>query len=423
MSLMNDPAIWFKELLIHAGLSYSLATLISTLSLVLIVMLLSWLSNLVAKVIILKVVTRIVKKTTSTWDDVFLEQKVFTRLSHLAPALVIWFMAGWALESYPKWLIFIHNLTYIYIVIIGTVVVSAFIDAWHEIYKTLPISRHRHIKGYVQIFKIFVFIIALLIVISVIFKTDISRIVTGLGAMAAVLILVFKDTILGLVASIQLSVNKMLKIGDWISIPGRQVDGRVTDITLNTVKIQNFDKTIITVPTYSLVNESFQNWKGMEEAGIRQVKRSIFIDIKSIRFLDMELKEKLSRIPALKEYIDSSEKQINISKKGLNDAEAPFFVTSQLTNLGIFRYYVEAYLKKLPIVDTDQAVLLRHRDPEGNGLPLQVFLFSRDNQFVPYENLQSEIFEHMVAIMNEFGLKVFQHPTGDDLLNLSKNMN
>ena len=423
MTLMNDPAVWFKELLLNAGLSYSLSSLISTVALVLVVLLLSWLSNLIAKTIILKVVTRIVKKTTSTWDDIFLEQKVFTRLSHLAPALVIWHMAGWALEAYPKWLIFIHNLTYIYIVTIVTIVVSSFIEAWHEIYKTLPISQHRHIKGYVQIVKIFVFIIALLIVVSVIFKTDISRIVTGLGAMAAVLILVFKDTLLGLVASIQLSVNKMLKIGDWITIPGRQVDGNVTDITLNTVKIQNFDKTIITVPTYSLVNESFQNWKGMEEAGIRQVKRSVFIDIKSIRFLDMELRERLCRIPALKEYIELSEKQVNTSTDGISDTEAPFFITSKLTNLGVFRYYVETCLKNHPMVDTGQTVILRHRDAEGNGLPLQVYLFTRNNQFINYENLQSEIFEHMMAIMNEFGLRAFQNPTGDDLLSLSKNKN
>jgi miniconductance mechanosensitive channel len=423
MTLMNDPAIWFKELLLDAGLSYNLSSLISTVTLVLVVIFLSWLSNLIAKTIILRVVTRIVKKTTSTWDDIFLEQKVFTRLSHLAPALVIWHMAGWALEAYPKWLVFIHNLTYIYIVTIGTIVVTSFIDAWHEIYKTLPISQHRHIKGYVQIVKIFVFIIALLVVVSVIFKTDISRIVTGIGAMAAVLILVFKDTLLGLVASIQLSVNKMLKIGDWITIPGRQVDGNVTDITLNTVKIQNFDKTIITVPTYSLVNESFQNWKGMEEAGIRQVKRSVLIDIKSIRFLDMELRERLYRVPVLKEYIELSEKQTNISTDRLTDTEAPFFFTSKLTNLGVFRYYMEICLKKHPMVDTGQTVILRHRDAEGNGLPLQVYLFTRNNQFISYENLQSEIFEHMMAIMNEFGLRAFQNPTGDDLLSLSKNKN
>ena len=180
--------------------------------------------------------------------------------------------------------------------------------------KLLPIARHRHIKGYVQLLKIFIVVITILVLISVIFKKDISTLIAGLGAMAAVLILVFRDTLLGLVASIQLSADKMLKVGDWISIPRRDVDGIVSDITLNTVKVQNFDKTIITVPTYSLVNDSFQNWRGMEEAGIRQIKRSIFIDMKSIRFLDKELKDRLCRVPALKEYIESAEKKNELSR-------------------------------------------------------------------------------------------------------------
>ena len=294
---MNDPAIWFKELFLQAGLSYSLSSFLSTIALAIIVLILSWLANLIAKAFILKIVTTIVRKTTATWDDIFLEQKVFTRLSHFAPALVIWFMAAWALKAYPTWLLVVHKLTYIYMVVIGIVVLNSFIEAWHEIYKTLPIARHRHIKGYVQLLKIFVILIALLVIVSVIFKKDISSILAGFGAMAAVLILVFKDTLLGLVASIQLSADKMLKVGDWITIPKREVDGVVIDITLNTVKIQNFDKTIFTVPTYSLVNDSFQNWRGMEESGIRQLKRSIFIDMKSIRFLDKELKEKLYKVP------------------------------------------------------------------------------------------------------------------------------
>ena len=255
-------------------------------------------------------------------------------------------MAAWALKDYPAWLITVHKLTYIYIVIIGMVVVNSFIESWHEIYNTLPISKHRHIKGYVQLLKIFVVLIALLVVVSVVFKKDITSILAGLGAMAAVLILVFKDTLLGLVASIQLSADKMLKVGDWITIPNREVDGIVTDITLNTVKVQNFDKTIITIPAYSLVNESFQNWKGMEEAGVRQIKRSIFIDMKSIRFLDEELKNKLCRIPVLKEYIESFDKQVNTIGIELNDIDTPFFSTLKITNLGIFRFYAEAYLRK-----------------------------------------------------------------------------
>jgi len=420
MPIMNDPAVWFKDLFVNAGLSYSFSSFLSTIALVVIVILFSWVSNLIAKAIILKIVTRIVKKTTNTWDDIFLEQKVFTRLSHFAPSLVIWFMASWALTSYPSWLIVIHKLTYIYMVFIGMVVINSFIEAWHEIYKTLPIARHRHIKGYVQLLKIFIVFITILVIVSVVFKKDISTLIAGFGAMAAVLILVFRDTLLGLVASIQLSADKMLKIGDWISIPRREVDGIVIDITLTTVKVQNFDKTIITVPTYSLVNDSFQNWKGMEEAGIRQIKRSIFIDMSSIRFLDKELKERLSRVPELKEFIELTEKQINLSGKGIKDLETPFFNSSQITNLGIFRFYAETYLRQHPQVDSTQTIIMRHRPFEGNGLPLQLYLFTKNNQFTPFENMQSGIFEHLLAIMNEFGLKVFQQPSGDDLQTISK---
>jgi miniconductance mechanosensitive channel len=412
---MNDPAIWFKDLFLHAGLSYSLSSFLSTIALVLIVILLSWLSNFVTKAIILQIVTRIVKRTTNTWDDIFLEQKVFTRLSHFAPALVIWFMAAWALKAYPTWLIVVHKLTYIYMVIISMVVINSFIEAWHEIYKTLPISRHRHIKGYVQLLKIFIVIVAVLVLISVIFKKDIGTLIAGLGAMAAVLILVFRDTLLGLTASIQLSADKMLKVGDWISIPRRDVDGIVSDITLNTVKVQNFDKTITTVPTYSLVNDSFQNWKGMEEAGIRQIKRSIFIDMKSVRFLDKALKERLCRVPVLKDFIDSRGSKADLPGTNNENSDTSFFNSDRLTNLGIFRFYSETYLKQHPYVDTSQTILLRHRPFEGDGLHLQLYLFAKNTQFVTYENLQSELVEHLLAIMNEFGLKVFQQPTGEDM--------
>jgi miniconductance mechanosensitive channel len=414
---MNDPSIWIKELFIETGLSYSLASLLSTVTLVVIVTILSWLANYFAKLIINTVVTRVVRRTTSQWDDIFLEQKVFTRMSHLAPALVIWFMAAWALKGYPVWLVVVHKIAYIYMVIAGMIVLLAFIESWHQIYNTLAVSQHRHIKGYVQLVKILVIIIAVLVVISVVFKQDISTIIAGLGAMAAVLILVFKDTLLGLVASIQLSADNMLRVGDWITISRRDVDGLVVDITLNNVKIQNFDKTIVNVPTYSLVNESFQNWKGMEEAGVRQIKRAIFIDMKSIRFIDTELRNKLSGVPILKEYLNSFENDKTAHTETSNDNL--FFNASRLTNLGVFRYYTEAYIKQHPYIDKNQPFIVRHRPPEGNGLPLQVYGFSLNRQMVPYENIQSEIFEHLLAIMSEFGLKVFQQPTGDDLLALS----
>jgi miniconductance mechanosensitive channel len=416
MIFFSDPSMWLKDLLIDAGLSYSLASFLSTATLLLFIAVLSWLSNLVAKAIILKVVTRIVKRSKSQWDDVFLEQKVFTRLSHFAPALVIWFLSALALKPFLFWLTLVHNLTYIYMLCIGMIVILSFIDSWHIIYQMLPIAKHRNIKGYVQLLKILLVIITILIIISVVFKIDISKIVAGLGLMASVLILVFKDTLLGFIGSIQLSANKMLKVGDWITMPNREVDGVVTDITLNTVKVQNFDKTIITIPTYALVSESFQSWTGMEESGVRQIKRAIFIDMKSIRFLDDDLKMRLSKIPLLKDYIEQAEKN-NSTIEG----EGPFFKVSALTNLGIFRYYAEAYLKNHPLIDNKQTTMLRHRAPEGNGLPLQVYAFASNNTFIPYEHIQSEIFEHLLAIMKEFGLKVYQQPTGDDILALTRN--
>lgn len=419
MQFVNDPAVWLREVLYNAGLSYNLASIFSTGGLVLIVVILSFFINFVAKKIILSIVTRIVKRTASTWDDVFLEQKVFTRLSHLAPALVIWFMAAWALKGYPFWLNIVERLTYVYMVLTGMVVLNSFIEAWHKIYLTLPISQHRHIKGYVQVVKLIVVIIAILIIISFIFRIKVIAILTGLGAMAAVLMLIFKDAILGLVASIQLSANKMLKVGDWITIPSRGVDGITEDITLTTVKVRNFDKTIVTLPAYALVNESFQNWKGMEEANVRQIKRSIYIDMRSIKFADQQLVLKLSGYPAIKEHLDKidfKKAKGNFLKKEHSD---PMMVSYGLTNLGLFRMYAESYLRQHPLIDNGEMLILRHRDPEGNGLPVQVFAFSRDRTFIAFENLQSEIIEHLLVMLTEFDLKVFQLPTGDDISSLA----
>jgi miniconductance mechanosensitive channel len=419
MIFSADPSVWLKDLFIDAGLSYSLSSFLSITTVLFFIALLSWLSNVIAKTIIIKVVTRIVKKTKSQWDDIFLEQKVFTRLSHFAPALVIWFLSGWALKPYLFWLTLIHNLTYIYMLGIGMIVVNSFIESWHKIYQMLPISKHRNIKGYVQLVKIFIILVTVLIIISVVFKKEVSTLLAGIGVMASVLILVFKDTLVGFVASIQLSANKMLKEGDWITIPNRDVDGIVTDITLNTVKVQNFDKTIITVPTYALVQDSFQNWIGMEEAGARRIKRPIFIDMKSIKFLDNTLRNRLYLIPEIKRYIEMIEDGERKSNQKIEESDKPFLSYNSLTNLGLFRYYGEMWLKSHPKIAKDQAVILRHRTPEGNGLPLEIYLFSKDRQFMGYENFQNEIFEHLLAMINEFELKVFQHPTGNDLLELS----
>jgi miniconductance mechanosensitive channel len=413
MNFKVDPSVWLKEMFLNTGLSYNMSGFLSTVVLLLSIALLAWISNIVTKTIILQVVTQIVKKSKNQWDDVFLEQKVFTRLSNFAPALVIWFLAAWAIKQYPIWLLIVHNLTYIYMLCVGMIVLISFIESWHIIYQTLPIAKHRNIKGYVQLVKVLVVIVTILVIISVVFKKEVSTLVAGIGVMASVLILVFKDTLVGVISSIQLSSNKMLKVGDWITIPKREVDGVVTDITLSTVKIQNFDKTTVTLPTYVLVQDSFQNWSSMEEAGARRIKRPIYIDIKSIRFIDNDLKKKLSVIPEIKDYIDNYERRV--SNQVTREDEPPFFRYDTLTNLGLFRYYGDTWLKNHPDGAKGQVAILRNRVQTENGLPLEVVIFSKDTGLEGYERLQNEVFEHFYAIMGEFDLRVFQRPSESGL--------
>jgi miniconductance mechanosensitive channel len=420
MLFSNDPAVWLRELLIGAGLSFKAASVLSATGLALVVLFLSWLSNLIARVIIRTFITRLVRKTASVWDDIFLEQKVFTRLSHFIPAMVIWFMAGWILKEYPLLMIGVRKFTYMYMLAVGMVVMNSFVESWYRVYLTLPVSEHRSIKGYVQIVKLIIIIFFGLLIVSVVFSQRVTTIIAGLGVMASVLMLIFKDAILGLVASIQLSANNMVKIGDWITIPSRDVDGEVIDITLTTVKVKNFDKTIITVPVYALVNESFQNWVGMVESGVRQIKREFRIDANSIRFADDDLKLKIAALPLLNGYFNQSGTDGPITIKSRKDDKPQYFSSDRITNLGYFRLYAVAYLRNHPEIDKRQIVIVRHKQPEGDGIRIQVCAFAGRTDFETYENLQSEIFEHLITMTSQFGLKVFQHPAGSDILALSK---
>jgi len=415
-----DLSKFIYDLLISAGLNENRTIFLRTLIIVSVVILLSWIANLVARLIIEKLVTTIVRKTKFKWDDIFLEMNVFRSLSHFAPALVIWLMAGWALTDYPGWLAFIHKLTYLYMILAGTLFVNTFIEAWHAIYLESPISNQRHIKGYVQLAKIFIVIIGGLIIISVIFDKEIRTLLAGLGAMAAVLILVFKDTILSLVASVQLSANNMVKVGDWVSIPSRDTDGTVVDISLNTVKIQNWDKTITTVPTYSLVQESFHNWIGMEESGGRRIKRAIYIDMNSIRFLDKDMKERLKKVHHLREYIEKKEMELEKYNTEHNIDDSSIVNGRRLTNIGTFRAYVESYLHLHPKIHNDMTFLVRQLPLSEKGLPIEIYVFSNDQEWANYEAIQSDIFDHLLAVIPEFGLRVFQNPTGNDFRSLIK---
>ncbi len=392
--------------LLNNGINESFAQFFKVAISLAVIALLAFIADYVTRKIFLVVVARMAKKTETDWDDILLERKFFHKLAHFAPAIVIYLTIGIALYDYsPKLTIFCYDLTKIYMVIAALLVINSFLNAVHDIYQTLPFAKSRPIKGYLQVVKIIIYFFGGIVIISILINKNPANLLVGLGASAAILLLVFKDTILGLVASIQLSANNLVKPGDWIEMPGRKIDGTVLEISLNTVKVQNYDRTINTIPTYALVSESFQNWQGMVDSDGRLIKRSILFDMKSISFCTKEQIERFSKISYIKEYIESKK----------SSSENALVTNHGITNFGIFRKYVESYLKNNPNVNQEATLVVRHRQPSENGMPLEIYCFSKEKSLASYEEVQSEIFEHILSVIPEFGLKVFQRPSGDDI--------
>lgn len=410
----------YQDLLIRAGASEQLAIIIENATVIVVTVLMAILADYVIKRIIISTITRFARKSKTGWDDIFVRRKVFNRLAHLAPALIVFYSLQFIFEA-EKLVAFLENMVQAYMVILVLLVLDSVINALHEIYYTTPISKGRNIKGYVQVVKIVLYFTAIIMIISIFSGEAPKTLIASLGAMAAVLILVFRDTILGFVASIQLSGNNMVSVGDWITMPKFGADGTVIDISLHTVKVQNWDKTISTIPTYAMVSESFSNWRGMEESGGRRIKRSLNIDMKSVTFLDREQIDKFRKYFLLKDYITAKEKEIEEYNSSLNLDVSTVTNGRRMTNLGTFRKYLENYLLNHPKIHNDMTFLVRHLQPTERGLPLEIYVFSKDQEWAKYEALQADIFDHVLAIMHEFNLRVFQNPTGDDFRKLSGN--
>ena len=386
-----------RNLLIEWGVSAFFAEFFKVTIVILAILLLAWIANFIAKRIILAILHLIVKKSKTNWDDIIFERKVFNRLSLIAPAAVIYHSVKLPLAGYPGFMGLIQTLCLVYMVIVSLLVLVSFLDALHEIFLTLPVSKERTIKGYIQVVKIILFVISTIVIISILSGVPAKNLFTGLGAMAAVLMLVFKDTILGLVASIQLSANDMLKPGDWIEMPAKKADGTVIDISLTTVKVQNWDKTIVTIPTYALVSESFTNWRGMEQSEGRRIRKAFNIDVNTIHFCDEEMTGNFRNMPLLDGFFDSNKE-------------------TSFTNLTIFRYYMEEYLRRFPFVNINMTILATITITDsGNGVTVQYVAFLKEKAGIPFEKHQSLIFEHFLAILKDFDLKVFQAPTGNDM--------
>lgn len=345
------------------------------------------------------------------------EAHIFTRMTHIIPPLVILALLPFAFHGTPSFLKLIEKLCWIYVLGVIVFSINTQLSVFWKIYSPRTALRDRPMKGMLQIIKGILAGFWVIVTVSILIERSPMVLITGLGAFAAVLMLVFKDSILGFVAGVQLSQNDMIRTGDWIVVPGTSVNGVVIDVSLDTVKVQNFDNTIVTVPPYSLVSGEVQNWRGMTESGGRRIMRSFTIDLSTVKFCTPEFLEKMKEIEILRDFIEKKEAQ---QQRGVveNTQNSEGLVNGTIeTNLGLFRAYMTLYLQRHKFIGGNMTLMVRTLDPTDNGLPLQLYCFSNNTDWVSYESIQSEIFEHYAAIMPQFGLYPFQNPSSRDYIN------
>jgi miniconductance mechanosensitive channel len=361
------------------------------------------------------------------WDEALQRHRVFHRITHVIPAIVV-YRGIWLVNGADNRLITdavvsaVQNITLAYVALMVTLAITAALGAGNDIYERQPIARDRPLKGIVQVLQIAVYLVGAVIIVSHLIDRSPLVLLSGFGAMTAILLLVFKDTILGFVASVQLTANDMVRVGDWVEMPAYGADGDVIEVALHTVKIQNWDKTITTIPTYNLISESFRNWRGMTEAGGRRIKRALRIDQQSIHFLDDDELARLAKFALLREHFAGKRKELGESAESLGEDGREAVNRRRLTNIGVFRAYVASYLKAHAALHPELTMMVRQLEPGPDGLPIQIYCFTRTTAWVEYEGVQSDIFDHILAILPEFGLRLFQQPTGLDLARLGTAM-
>ena len=376
--------------------------------------------DLIVKHVVIRVVRAFAKRSSTTWDDALVAHNVFGRLVHVVPALIV-FVGTPLIPDLPEGGVqLIRNVAMGYMVLMLTLALTAMLSAANTIYETTPVAKDRPLKGFVQLVQIVIWIFGGVLIVSAVLDRSPLLLLSGFGAMTAILLLVFKDTILSLVASVQLTAQDMVRVGDWIEMPQFGADGDVVDVQLHTVKVQNWDKTITTIPTHRLITDSFRNWRGMSQSGTRRIKRSLHIDVSTIRMQTDEEIEHFTRFALLKDYIKNKEQELSDYNAGLATEVDEAVNRRRLTNIGTFRAYAYNYLKNHPKIDKDATLMVRQLGPGPEGLPLEIYCFTNTTVWAVYEGIQSDIFDHLLAIVPEFGLRLYQKPAGSDLVNLKK---
>lgn len=372
-------------------------------------------SYLFMRYIVIKALFHLFQKTSNTIDDILIENGLFNRLSYILPLIIFYNLFNSLIGDY----LFINRLVLVLIAIVIVASINSLLNVISDIYNKSKYSSTINIKSYFQILRLLINLFSLIIIISILTGQSPFYLLSGIGALTAVLMLVFKDTILSFVSSIQINSNNLFKVGDWIEAPHFGADGDVVDIALHTIKIQNWDKTISIIPTHKLVDSSFKNWRGMSESGGRRIKRSLNIDMNSIKFCNQELIEKFKKINLISDYIDN---KLSVIDKHNTDVDMKSLINGRaLTNVGTYRAYIKAYLKNNKYIHDDMTFLVRQLSPTEKGLPIEIYVFSNNINWVEYEEIQSDIFDHLLSVLNEFELKVYQYPSGNDISNNNLN--
>ncbi len=384
----------------------------------LILLLVAILADLVAKRLLLVAIRAVATRTRSDWDDALVEHKVFARLAQIIPAIIV----SGGIELVPDLreadVAVVRNLAGAYMILVIILTLTATLSAANHVYESRPMARHRPIKGFVQLAQLAIYILGAILVIAALIDRSPVILLSGLGAMTAVLLIVFRDTLLSLVASLQLTGQDMIRVGDWLEVPQFGADGDVIDVALYTVTVQNWDKTITKVPTHRLISGSFKNWRGMSESGGRRIKRSINVDFNSIRFLTDEEVHRFKNFALLQGYINAKEAELNAYNKALDAPGESGVNLRRLTNIGTFRAYIYNYLKHHPKIHDRMTLIVRQLQPGTEGLPIEIYCFSNDIDWAAYEGIQADIFDHIGAIAPEFGLRLYQRLAGADLAGL-----
>jgi len=372
----------------------------------------------VVRYVLRVVVTQIIKKSKNQWDDLLIDHGILHKASYLAPAFLLDISVDYILASVPRLLLVVNLAIDVYYAFIVTSVIIALINVFSAVFIAKSKDNKPAIKGVSQVLKIIVYLVMTIIIVSFLLGKEPGAIFAGLGAASAIILLIFKDTILGFVGGLQLSAYDMVKEGDWVSLPKHHADGTVIDISLTTVKVQNWDKTISTVPTYSLVTDSMKNWRGMEQSGGRRIKRSISLDMTSVKFCTKEMLEKFSSINFLTDYLRNKETELKAYNEKHQISDQILVNGRRQTNLGVFRAYLVEYLRHRADIHDKMTFIVRQLEPSEKGIPMEIYVFSKIQSWVEYEAIQSDIFDHILAVIPEFDLRVYQEPSGSDLRNL-----